>query len=63
MANMSYCRMENTYRDLRDCVDNWEKVSNRDEARYREMIFNLAQQIVEIGEESLDDFDDEENED
>ena len=24
MSNMSYCRFENTLRDLRDCWENWE---------------------------------------
>lgn len=24
MPNMSYCRMQNTSRDLRDCLDNWD---------------------------------------
>jgi len=26
MANMSYCRFENTSRDLRDCVDGLEEL-------------------------------------
>jgi hypothetical protein len=36
MANMSYCRFENTYHDLLDCVNNIteEAGSDRDE-RYR----------------------------
>jgi len=59
MANMSYCRMENTYHDLRDCYENWDNVKDKTEKRYREKIFELAQQIVEMGEESLDDFDEE----
>lgn len=61
MANMSYCRMENTYSDLEDCVDNWENVSSDSEKKYRERIFQLAQQIVEMGEESLDDFEEDED--
>lgn len=61
MANMSYCRFENTYRDLDDCVDNWNNVNSDSEKKYRERIFQLAQQIVEMREESLDDFEEEEN--
>jgi hypothetical protein len=51
--------MENTYHDLRDCYENWDNVKDKTEKRYREKIFELAQQIVEMGEESLDDFDEE----
>jgi len=28
MANMSYCRMENTYRDLLDCYNNMDGVAS-----------------------------------
>ena len=36
MANMSYCRFENTYNDLIDCIENmdYEAGNERDE-RYR----------------------------
>ena len=26
MSNMSYCRFENTVKDLEDCVENWDDV-------------------------------------
>jgi hypothetical protein len=29
MANMSYCRFENTARDFRDCVDNINDPTSR----------------------------------
>ena len=30
MPNMSYCRFENTLRDLIDCRDNWDDVADED---------------------------------
>ena len=51
MANMSYCRFENTANDLRDCVYAIEEgeynngISNT-EKRGLEEIFELAQQLV-----------------
>ena len=36
MANMSYCRFENTYHDLIDCFDNiWNEAENERDERYR----------------------------
>ena len=36
MANMSYCRFENTYNDLIDCIENiTEESSNDRDERYR----------------------------
>lgn len=31
MANMSYCRFENTYRDMKDCMNALERVKYEDE--------------------------------
>ena len=31
MANMSYCRFENTYSDMRDCMEALERVKYEDE--------------------------------
>lgn len=47
MANMAYCRMQNTYPDLRDCVINWDDADSDDELKYRRKIVTLAKQIVE----------------
>jgi len=49
--NMSYCRFENTYNDLIDCIENMSKESsnNRDE-RYRERLLILMKDIVDSGE-------------
>jgi len=51
MANMSYCRFENTYHDLVDCSENWymEAENKRDEC-YRVRLLQLMKNIVESGE-------------
>ena len=58
MANMSYCRFENTYHDLIDCFDNiWEEAENeRDERHRKYMIRFLKERLDEIEElnEELD---------
>jgi hypothetical protein len=49
MSNMSYCRFENTYPDLKDCCDNWDRndeLSER-EAHYRQKIYKLCKQIAD----------------
>ena len=48
---MSYCRFENTYNDLIDCIENMSKESsnNRDE-RYRERLLLLIKNTVDSGE-------------
>ena len=52
MANMSYCRFENTYHDLIDCFDNiWDEAENERDERYRKnMIRFLKERIDEIEE-------------
>lgn len=56
MANMSYCRMENTYGDLRDCYENWgdddgDELSDS-EKRYRSDLLELCKEIIrDYGEE------------
>jgi hypothetical protein len=56
MANMSYCRFQNTYRDLIDCYDNLNDFVSESEKRYRERLVELCQNIV-------DEFNPEEEED
>jgi hypothetical protein len=46
MANMSYCRFENTYRDLQDCYRNVNKSLSKDEAYYREKLLRLCEDIL-----------------
>lgn len=62
MGNMSYCRMENTYRDLLDCFNNGDLRHTRvdqleddtdmsmSEIDYAKSILELARDIVEINE-------------
>jgi len=63
MANMSYCRFENTFRDLLDCYNNLdESVNSKTEQNFRERLIGLCKDIVdEYGDvEFNDDEDDEE---
>lgn len=56
MANMSYCRFENTYRDLVDCQENMadtEELSET-EQHYRKEIIRVC---LEIAEEYCDEED------
>jgi hypothetical protein len=46
MANMSYCRFENTYRDLLDCLDNINEQLSKSEAGYRESLVNVCKEII-----------------
>ncbi len=55
MANMSYCRFENTLRDLKDCFDVVEQSSSAEnfyaslspsEARAAKEVFELCREII-----------------
>jgi len=46
MANMSYCRFENTYDDLRDCFNNWGGDLSESEEDYRERMIKLCEDIA-----------------
>ena len=49
--NMSYCRFENTYNDLIDCIENMSKQSDNDrDERYRERLLILMKNTVDSGE-------------
>lgn len=57
MANMSYCRFENTYRDLQDCHEFLEPFLYNErecgdlsdtEAQYAAHLIHTAQEIVEL---------------
>ena len=52
MANMSYCRFENTFNDLLDCFENisQEAENDRDERKRKEMIRFLYENIDFIEE-------------
>ena len=48
MANMGYCRFENTLEDLRDCADhiNDNLEDSEDEERARKRLVAMCDQIV-----------------
>ena len=52
MANMGYCRFQNTLPDLQDCNDHlWNKVS-AEEHRARAFMIKLCKEIAEgVGDE------------
>jgi len=63
MANMSYCRFENTYKDLLDCSNNInEQLSDR-EHDYRQRLVEICQIIVEDYNPTCQDIDEGEWED
>ena len=51
MGNMSYCRFENTYHDLRDCEENIHDTDLSDsEKECRELLIEVCRRIVEESE-------------
>lgn len=64
MANMSYCRFENTFKDLQDCYMNMDDANSTSEQKYRDSLIQLCKDIVsEYGDEVFDDADDDTDED
>lgn len=51
MANMSYCRMENTFQDLRDCYDNWDDADSESELKYQKKILEMCRRIINAFDE------------
>lgn len=48
MANMSYCRFENTLSDLRDCAEHWEDEDlSKSEQKARKQLLELCQDILD----------------
>jgi hypothetical protein len=47
MPNMSYCRFENTYRDLLDCLDNMNEQLSKSEAGYKESLVDVCREIID----------------
>ena len=43
---MSYCRFENTYKDLLDCYHNINEPLSVSEGLYRERLVDLCQEIL-----------------
>ena len=58
MANMSYCRFENTYNDLLDCLENieFEAEDERDE-RYRVRMIRLLHENIDFIEDLKQELD------
>lgn len=48
MGNLSYCRFQNTLRDLRDCYENMEADSalSSEERRAKEQLLELCERFV-----------------
>ena len=61
MANMSYCRFQNTANDLDDCYEHIDDDLGADEAHARERLIDLCRQIAEWAD-ATDDWGDEEDE-
>ena len=47
MANMSYCRFENTYHDLLDCLQNITEETNDRDERFRKQMIDILVELVE----------------
>lgn len=60
MVNMGYCKFENTYKALRQCINDWNPTST-DEQYYSKLLIDLCQQVSEsYGDDEYDDEDFEE---
>lgn len=52
--SMSYCRMENTYRQLKEAREElYDKKDSESEERYRKALLRLCQSIVDENEVEL----------
>ncbi len=47
MANMSYCKFENTVKDLRDCDRGFEECESIEEAKARYRLLKLCHEMAE----------------
>lgn len=54
MANMSYCRFENTYHDLLDCLQNITEETNDRDERFRKRMIDILVGMVESCESEED---------
>ena len=58
MANMSYCRFENTYNDLLDCLENIEfEAENERDERYRVRMIRLLHENIDFIEDLKQELD------
>lgn len=51
MANMSYCRFENTYIDLLECYQYVDDELSESEENYRKKLIKLCKEIAEYYED------------
>jgi len=52
MANMSYCRFENTFHDLLDCLENiQQEAENMRDERYRIRLIELLKENADLIED------------
>ena len=59
MPNMSYCRFENTYNDLVDCLENInDEASNDRDERYRVKMIRLLSNNIGLIENLIDEIND-----
>ena len=47
MSNMSYCRWENTYRDLVDCAESLNEATSEREFHFRKRLLTTAAEMLE----------------
>ena len=47
MPNMSYCRFENTYRDLLDCSRNMDNITSKSEHDYMRRLIDVCEDIID----------------
>lgn len=62
MANMSYCRFENTYRALLDCLEAMNDELSERERGYKGRLVEVCQEIIdeyELMKMSEDEYDEE----
>ena len=55
MANMSYCRFENTLSDFYDCLDNLDNINSESEKRAAKSLYEAATEYIERYEEIEDE--------
>ena len=44
---MSYCRFENTYRDLLDCYENMNNINSESEKNYMRRLVDVCKEIID----------------
>jgi len=56
MANMSYCRFQNTLMDLLDCYDNlFNDLESEEEIRARERLVRVCRDILDEADGEFDE--------